>query len=265
VPLGSVWDDIGPVQGAAGERIGFPTQKPLKLLERIIELSSQPGDVVLDAFCGCGTALVAAQNAGRHWIRIDISPTACRVMAKRFRDSCGLTENERLWRIGLGFVVRDLPWPREQLRKLPPFEFENWAVIAVGGIPNKAQVGDMGIDGRIYPMSALPTGRARADQFAFMDEWFPIQVKQQDRVGRPDIDMFEAAMMRENRDKGFFVAFDYTQDALQEIRRFKQRTKREIVAVTVRELLEDEQAAQRIPPSPAKASAGRIRAQKASG
>jgi len=157
VPLGSVWDDIGPVQGSAEEHVGFPTQKPLKLVERIVEISSDPGDVVLDAFCGCGTALVAAQNSGRHWIGIDISPTACRVMAKRLRDSCGLTENERLWRIGRGFVVRDLPWTEGQLHKLPPFEFENWAVIAVGGTPNKAHVGDMGIDGRLYPMSALPT------------------------------------------------------------------------------------------------------------
>jgi adenine specific DNA methylase Mod len=79
VPLGSVWDDIGPVQGVAEERVGFPTQKPLKLLERIIEISSDEGDVVLDAFCGCGTALVAAQNAGRQWIGLDVSPTACRV------------------------------------------------------------------------------------------------------------------------------------------------------------------------------------------
>jgi DNA modification methylase len=64
-PLGSVWDDIGPVQGAAGERLGYPTQKPLKLLERVVEISSQPNEIVLDAFCGCGTALVAAQNLGR--------------------------------------------------------------------------------------------------------------------------------------------------------------------------------------------------------
>ncbi|MBZ5566704.1 MAG: restriction endonuclease [Acidobacteriia bacterium] len=258
VPLGSVWDDIGPVQGVADERIGFPTQKPLKLLERIIEISSQPGDLVLDAFCGCGTALVAAQNAGRHWIGIDVSPTACRVMAKRLRDSCGLTENEKLWKIGRGFVVRDLPWTEEQLRKLPPFEFENWAVIAVGGTPNKAHVGDMGIDGRIYPMSAIPKGRAREDQFAFMDDWFPIQVKQRDKVGRPEIDQFEAAMMRENREKGFFVGFDFTSDARAEIARFHGRSQREIIAITVGELLQDEQVKRRIPPSPAKASNGRI-------
>jgi len=72
-------------------------------------------------------------------------------MAKRLRDVCHIKEDEKLWRIGRGFVVRDLPWSIEQLRKIPPFEFENWAVIALGGVPNKAQVGDMGIDGRIYP------------------------------------------------------------------------------------------------------------------
>jgi hypothetical protein len=244
------------VQGAATERTGFPTQKPLRLLERIIEISSEPGDVILDAFCGCGTALEGAQNAngGRHWIGIDISPTACCVMAKRLRDRCGLVENKRLWKIGRGFIVRDLPWTEEQLRKLPPFEFENWAVIALGGLPNKTQVGDMGIDGRLYPMSSIPKGRARSDQFAFMDDWFPIQVKQRDKVGRPDIDQFEAAMIRENRTKGFFVGFDYTQDALQEIRRFRAKHQIEIVAFKVSELLEDEEAKQKIPPSPAKAS-----------
>lgn len=71
VPLGSLWDDIKPVQSHDEERLGYPTQKPLKLLERILEISSRPNDIVLDAFCGCGTALVAAQNLGRQWIGID--------------------------------------------------------------------------------------------------------------------------------------------------------------------------------------------------
>ena len=134
---------------------------------------------MFDAFCGCGTALVAAENLGRQWIGIDISPTACRVMAKRMRDVCGMKEDEKLWRIGRGFVVRDLPWSEEQLRKIPPFEFENWAVIALGGIPNKAQVGDMGIDGRIYPVSATP--KKKESELDFMDVWYPIQVKQKDK------------------------------------------------------------------------------------
>jgi DNA modification methylase len=251
VPLGSVWDDIGPVQSAARERIGFPTQKPLRLLERIIEISSQPNDVVLDAFCGCGTALVAAQNAGRQWIGIDISPTACRVMAKRLRDSCGLTESEALWKISRGFVVRDLPWTEHQLRKLPPFEFENWAVIAVGGTPNKVHTGDMGMDGIIYPISSLPERRSKADQLAFMDVWYPIQVKQSDKVGRPDIDKFEAVLMRENRTRGYFVGFDFTGDALQEIGSFFKRSGREIVHLAVQQILDENFTGSRIPPKPA--------------
>ena len=244
VPLGSVWDDIGPVQGVAAEHVGFPTQKPLKLLERIIGISSRPGDIILDAFCGCGTALVAAQNADRNWIGIDISPTACRVMAKRLRVIAGIVENEKLWAIGHGaFVVRDLPWTEEELRKLPPFEFENWAVIAIGGMPNRSQVGDMGNRWPyLHPTSSLPQRRDRSDQFAFMDDWYPVQVKQKDKAGRPDVDMFEAVMVRENRQKGFIVSFDFTLDAEREVRRFQQKEKREIVLLNVRQLLERTEA-----------------------
>jgi len=240
VPVDSIWSDIPPIQPHSDERLGYPTQKPLALLERIIKASSNPNDIVLDAFCGCGTSLVAAEQLDRQWIGIDISPTACRVMAKRLRDVCKLPEDERLWRIGRGFVVRDLPWTEEKLRKIPPFEFENWAVIALGGIPNKTKTGDMGIDGRIYPLAALP--KKTRDMLSFMDEWYPIQVKQKDRAGRPDIDAFEAAMIRAERKKGFFVAFDYTMDALTEIDRFFRKTGRLITALTVREILEEELA-----------------------
>ena len=93
-------------------------------------MASEENDIVLDAFCGCGTALVAAENLNRQWIGIDLSPTACRVMAKRLRDVCHVKEDDKLRQIGRGFVVRDLPWTEDKLRKIPPFEFENWAVIA---------------------------------------------------------------------------------------------------------------------------------------
>jgi DNA modification methylase len=240
VALSTWWDDISMLRGfsASKERLGFPTQKPLPLLERIITTSSNPNDIILDAFCGCGTALVAAETLGRQWIGIDISPTACRVMAKRLRDVCKLREDENLWRIGRGFVVRDLPWTEDQLRKIPPFEFENWAVIALGGIPNTAQVGDKGIDGRIYPVSAMPE-KTDKSELAFMDEWYPIQVKQKDKVGRPDIDAFETAMQRANRKTGFFVAFDYSEDALTEVDGFFRRTGLIIRALTVKDILEE--------------------------
>jgi site-specific DNA-methyltransferase (adenine-specific) len=242
VPLQSVWDDLPPVNSQAKESLGYPTQKPLQLLERVINSSTNPNDIVLDAFCGCGTALVAAQNLQRQWIGIDVSPTACRVMAKRLRTVCKLPESEKLWEIGRGFVVRDLPWTEKQLRTIPPFEFENWAVIALGGVPNKTQVGDMGIDGRIYPVGSEPSAKGEG-QLDFMDDWYPVQVKQMDKVGRPDIDKFEAAMMRAKRKKGFFVGFDYSSDAMQEIGQFFKREHISIVALTVREILDETIAA----------------------
>ena len=230
VAIQSLWEDIESLSPSAKERLGYPTQKPLALLDRIIKASTNPGDLVLDGFCGCGTALVSAQNLGRRWIGIDVSPTACRVMAKRLEDSCKLRERK-------DFFVRDMPHSVDFLRKIPPFEFENWAVVALGGIPNSAKVGDMGIDGRIYPVSAVP--QKQKDKLNFMDHWYPIQVKQA-KVGRPYIDQFEAVMMREDRTKGFFVAFNYTSDAKTEINAFFKRTGKAIIALTVDEILEEE-------------------------
>jgi DNA modification methylase len=245
-PLQDLWDDIPRISNTSAERLGYPTQKPLALLERIVKASSNENDIVLDAFCGCGTALVAAQKLKRQWIGIDVSPTACRVMAKRLKKDCGLKEDEKLWEIGRGFIVRDLPKTEAELRKYPAFEFENWAVVALGGIPNKVQVGDLGIDGRIYPVSAMPEFRVKENvEMDFMDVWYPIQVKQTDKVGRPDIDAFETAMQRAKRKLGYFVGFEFSRDALFEIDRFRRTTGCKIKPLTVREIL-DEEVAQKV-------------------
>jgi DNA modification methylase len=236
VPLQSVWDDIPPLHNLAAERLGYPTQKPLALLERIIKTSSNPNDIVLDAFAGCATTMVAAENLGRQWIGIDISPTACRVMAKRLRDVCHIRQDEDLWKKGRGFIMRGLPRSIQQLMNLPPFEFENWAVIALGGVTNKAQVGDHGIDGRVYPVSALP-GKTAPDELDFMDNWYPIQVKQS-KVGRPDIDSFEAVMLRENRTRGFVVGLDYSAEAMDETNAFLRRTGKIIHLLTAKQILD---------------------------
>ncbi len=234
VPLQNLWTDISPVNSQAADRIGYPTQKPLPLLERIIKSSSDADDIVLDAFCGCGTALVAAEKLGRRWVGIDCSPTACRVMATRLEKDCQLRE-------GKHFHVIGLPRSVEQLRRMPHFEFQNWAVVALGGIPNKTQSGDMGIGGRIFPVDAIGDDiRKKPGELDFMDVWYPVQVKQKDKAGRPDIDSFEAVMMREGRAKGFFVAFDYTSDALREIDGFFKRTRKVIVPLTVQEILDEE-------------------------
>ena len=105
----------------------------------------------------------------------------------------------------------------------------------------------MGIDGRIFPVAAAPKKAAAAKGETpafeeFLDHWYPIQVKQKDNVGRPDIDAFEAVMTREDREKGFFVSFDYTDGALREIDAFFRKTGKVIVALTVREILDEELA-----------------------
>jgi SAM-dependent methyltransferase len=231
VPLQTFWADIPPVHATGKERLGWPTQKPLALLERIVGASSNEGDLVLDAFCGCGTTLEAAAKLNRRWIGVDFSPTACRVMSDRLTKRLGLLE-------GRDFTVRDLPKTEEELRRMPPFEFQNWAVIALGGIPQHVKVGDYGIDGWLYPADEPRAKPSRDDMFTA--HYYPIQVKQQDRAGRPDIDKFETAMRREKRVRGYFVAFGFSADATREIQRANREDGLDIRTITVKELLEYE-------------------------
>jgi hypothetical protein len=120
------------------------------------------------------------------------------------------------------------------------FCLRNWAIIAIGGIPNKAQVGDMGIDGRIYPVSAMP--QKKAGELDFMDAWYPIQVKQKEKAGPPDIDSFEAVMTRKDRTKGFFIAFDFSSDAMSEIDAFFRKSHKVIIPLTVQSILDGDLA-----------------------
>lgn len=232
-PIPDYWY-IPTLAGNAKERLGYPTQKPIALLERIIEVSSNKGDIVLDAFCGCGTTLVASQKLGRKWIGIDISPTACRVMAQRLWDIFKLKE-------GKDFELTDLPKTEEQLMQLPPFEFQNWAVIALGGIPNRIKVGDYGIDGKLYPIEQERKKTNEKGLFGDIDIYYPIQVKQKDKAGRPDMDSFETAMRRDGRKRGYFISFDFTDDAIKEIKRLDKEGEIEIIPITVKELLKKEQ------------------------
>ena len=118
-------------------------------------------------------------------------------------------------------------------------------VIALGGIPNKVQVGDMGIDGRIYPVGTKPAeamskGKKGQTDSMFADDWFPIQVKQVDTVGRPDIDSFCHVMEDQNRQRGFFVSFGYSSDAVQKCAAYHKKTGRLIKLLTVQEILDEE-------------------------
>jgi site-specific DNA-methyltransferase (adenine-specific) len=141
----SIWTDITPLQYSSIERMGYPTQKPLALLERIIEASSKPGDVVLDPFCGCGTAIAAAQKLKRQWVGIDITHLAISLIKHRMEDAYG---------DDLKYEVIGEPTTLEganELAEMDKYQFQWWALGLVGARPADQKKGaDHGIDGRIY-------------------------------------------------------------------------------------------------------------------
>lgn len=149
--VGDIWDDIDKINPVGGERLGYPTQKPIALLERIISASSNEGDVVLDPFCGCGTAVDAAQRLKRRWMGIDITTLSVDLMDSRLKHTYGPAIAETYEILG---VPRDVTGA-QQLFRQSPFEFERWCVTQVGGQPNEKQVGDKGIDGVVrFPLDA---------------------------------------------------------------------------------------------------------------
>jgi site-specific DNA-methyltransferase (adenine-specific) len=151
-PVGDVWIDILPVQSQSNELLGYPTQKPLTLLERIIQASSNAGDMVLDPFCGCGTTIAAAQKLGRRWVGIDITHLSIALQKYRLKDSFGLVEKKDYVVIG---EPEDLP-SAQQLAQDDRYQFQWWALSLIkarplgdtGGKQGK-KGSDKGIDGVI--------------------------------------------------------------------------------------------------------------------
>jgi hypothetical protein len=124
---------------AAAERLGYPTQKPESLLERIIGASSNAGDIVLDPFCGCGTTVTVAEKMNRRWVGIDISPTAVNIMDRRLKRVAGASSP----------TLIGLPSSVDNLRALKPFEFQNWVIQQFYGVSSTRKSGDMGVDGYV--------------------------------------------------------------------------------------------------------------------
>jgi hypothetical protein len=152
--LQDVWDDIPPINAKAAERLGYPTQKPEALLERIILASSNEGDVVLDPFCGCGTAIAVAQRLKRRWVGIDITHLAVNLMKHRLLTAFGEGVKAEYEVIG---EPTDLEGAR-QLAKEDPYQFQWWALGLVGARPVEQKKGaDKGIDGRVYFHEGSPT------------------------------------------------------------------------------------------------------------
>lgn len=145
VAVRDIWIDIEPINAAAAERLGYPTQKPEALLERIVKASSNEGDIVLDPFCGCGTAVAAAQKLKRHWIGIDITHLAITLIKHRLQSAFGKKAHYKV--VG---EPADLAGAKK-LAQEDPYQFQWWALGLVGARPTEQKKGaDQGIDGRIY-------------------------------------------------------------------------------------------------------------------
>ena len=147
-PVDTIWDDIMPIQSQSPERLGYPTQKPEALLERIIQASSNEGDVVLDPFCGCGTAVAAAQKLNRQWLGIDVTHLAVSLMKSRLKDMFNLDPGRDYEVVG---EPRDVGSARA-LFEQDPFQFQFWAVSLLEAQPQDQQKrgADRGIDGLFY-------------------------------------------------------------------------------------------------------------------
>jgi site-specific DNA-methyltransferase (adenine-specific) len=156
LPFGDVWTDIPPLNSQAQERLGYPTQKPLALLERILNLASPPDGMVLDPFCGCGTTIHAAQKLDRQWIGIDITHLAISLIERRLKDAFP----------DIRFEVHGTPKDHDGAKDLAErdkYQFQWWAISLVEAQPygGKKKGADGGIDGLIYFRSdARTTERA---------------------------------------------------------------------------------------------------------
>lgn len=221
VAIQTIWDDISSLATGSKERIGYPTQKPEALLERIIKMASNEGDTVLDCFVGGGTTIAVADKLNRNWIGIDQSVQAIKVTEFRLNAQQNLFSKP--------FSLQLHKYDYDTLRYKNAFEFESWIVGQFGGIANNKQRGDLGLD-----------GRTRENQ--------PIQVKRSDNIGRNVIDNFKSACERfdkasfeknkkANKPIGFLIAFSFGKGAVQEIARLKVEENIIIELVTVEEIV----------------------------
>ncbi len=187
----SVWTDIERIGNTSGERLGYPTQKPLALLERIVSASSNPGDVVLDPFCGCGTAVHAAEKLGRRWIGIDITHLAISLIERRLKDAFP----------GTAFAVKGTPLDLDgaaDLARRDKYQFQWWAVSLIDAVPHGPQKKgpDRGIDGIRW----VRTGPRATDV-----ERVIVSVKGGDSVGVAMVRDLAGVIEREQAAAGVFL------------------------------------------------------------
>ena len=160
VPVQDIWTDVKTMHNLSSERLGYPTQKPQALLERIIEVSTNKGDIVLDPFCGCGTTIHAAQKLGRQWIGIDVTYLAINLIKRRLKDAFGKDAQ---------FEERGQPTDfgsAKALAELDKWQFQQWALSLIDARPRTEGDGkgaDRGVDGMLYFYDYVD-GRSRREE-----------------------------------------------------------------------------------------------------
>ena len=201
--MNDVWSDI-PI-AAGNERMRYPTQKPLALLERIIKATTAEGGLVLDPFCGCGTAVHAAEKLRRKWIGIDVTPLAIRLIEKRMKDAF----QQRVEVQGMPTSLDSA----EELARRDPFKFELWAVSLIPHLmPNKKQVGDGGIDGKGYVkigsnQAVYEMSSKNRDKKKHPDEIVVVaSVKSGKNLNPGMIHALDGAMKPEDANMGIFIS-----------------------------------------------------------
>jgi DNA modification methylase len=199
MPIQNLWTDIAEINSNAQERMGYQTQKPEALMERIIRASSKEGDVIMDAYCGCGTTVAVSQRLNRHWIGMDITYQSISLILKRLDDAFGKNVSNA---VTLSGVPRDMASASalahkkdDRVRK----EFEKWAVLTYTSnraTVNQKKGADGGIDGTAY----FQTGKTETDKLV-------LQVKS-GHVGRGDIAKLKGDMQRENAALATFITLE---------------------------------------------------------
>ena len=203
-PIDTVWTDIPPINSQAQERLGYPTQKPVALLERIIAASSNEGDVVLDPFCGCGTAVHAAQKLNRQWIGIDITHLAISLIEKRLKDA---------FKTGLAFEIHGTPKDLDAARDLASrdkYQFQWWAVSLVEAQPfqGKKKGADGGIDGlKFFGDYVMEDKKKGKDDKAFKTCKMVVSVKS-GGLKADDIRSLMAVRERESAEIALFISLE---------------------------------------------------------
>jgi site-specific DNA-methyltransferase (adenine-specific) len=200
IAIGDCWTDINAINSQADERLGYPTQKPVALLERIVAASSSEGDLVLDPFCGCGTAIEAAQKLNRRWIGIDITYLAVHVIEERLNKVFGPS-------IAKSYKVLGSPKDADDAKSLAArdwLEFQKWAVFKLGGLPKNRPGADGGIDGviRYHRVGIEQPNRAM------------VSVKGGANVGVDSVHKLKSVMVREKAEVGILVCLERPTSAM---------------------------------------------------